>query len=90
MGELELFAGAQLVAPPQGVDADEESGRAFTIDPLGRRVRFGRHFELAGRDLAEQEPGDRAWPFGEIFAADSLGEGSARIAACHHLGGIAP
>src|SRR6185312_14826497 len=79
LGELELLAGPLLVAAAHAVHADEVGGHALAVGLLGGVVGFGGDLELAGRQLAEQELGDRARPFVEVLVAELLGQHRLRV-----------
>src|SRR5947209_524114 len=66
LGELQLLAGALLVAATQRIHGDKESRRTLPIAALGGILGLRRHLEFAHRQLAQQEFYDRARPFGEV------------------------
>ena len=59
LGGLELFARPLLVVAADGVDGDEEGGRALAVGAFGGVVGFGQDLLFAGRSLSSRKLHDR-------------------------------
>src|SRR5512141_1737206 len=79
LSELELLAGALLVAAAQRIHGDKESRRTPAVAALGGILGFRRDLEFAHREPAQQEFYDRARPFGEAFVGHVLGQHATRV-----------
>ena len=91
LGELELFAGALLVAAAERIHADEEGGGALAVGAAWRRRRISAATSSSPADiLPSRNLAIGAGHSLEVLVADLLGQQAARIAPGADLRRVAP